>query len=185
MLHISRSFLSRFMVRIKRPIVYACKFIMVWWIFFVRWIPTRTCDPHVLTCLFISFIIRVLSLALNADLLERLCSCMRIDSMLISFIISILLFVAIVITSLVLGIQILLQPRLALRLSCLSVLAKVCTSRRLTSSYSHSSFWFWCTSTEYRHHTWHLATSLRWPIFCFWKPLCQGENVFAQSNSFK
>lgn len=83
----------------------------------------------------------MLTFALDTDLLECFCSGMCVDGILITLILSIFLFVAVVITALVLGVQVLLQPRLALWLSSLPIFAKqlVITSRWLASCYSKSA----------------------------------------------
>ncbi len=117
MFHFHSAFFPRLVVGIKRSVVDACQFIVLRGILLVGWVPAWTCDPHMLPCLFIAFIIWILPLTF-ALLLQCLCPSMCINSIFVSLIFSIFFFVTIVVaTALILLIKILLKPRFALVLS--------------------------------------------------------------------
>jgi hypothetical protein len=98
---------------------------MIRWILFVRGISTRAGNPHVLPCLLVSLVVRVLAFGFDAYLFESLGPGVSIDGIFFATIFTVLFFVPIVVsTALVLcvKISILLKARFALRFAGLSPL---------------------------------------------------------------
>ena len=179
--HISCPFFSWLVIWIERPVVNARQLVMIRWILFVRGISTRAGNPHVLPCLLVSLVVRVLAFGFDAYLFESLSPGVSIDGIFFATIFTVLFFVPIVVsTALVLcvKISILLKARFALRFAGLSPLG-------VHSSWWYGlqcALWFWPNSIGQKHYSRHFRAGFGWSVFGFGESFSQRKDILAQSD---